>query len=116
MPNLFQIVQTQDRNLNQIQQNIATSLRPIQKNVLLFGSLLQNVNIVSGVNNIPHGLSAPLTGWQIVRRRAYYINGTQTDYDIYDTQDANKIPNQTLQLISNEGSNSNPVLIDLYVF
>lgn len=102
MPKL-QRIQTQDRVLNMIQDNVSNILDPYSSKEILQGQILQNVRLVSGANNVPHKLDRKLIGWFIVRQRAA---GT-----IYDTQDTNSQPNLFLQLVSSAN-----VSVDLYVF
>ena len=102
MARLFK-VQTTDRVVNQLQDNIANFIEPIGDNVLLSGIILKNVALAVGSNTIQHGLGRLLLGWFIVRQRA--------SASIYDTQDNNKTPQTTLLLTS-----SAVVKVDIYVF
>lgn len=86
-----------------LQSAWATKLNPMLDNAVLKGLLLQDVQLVSGSNTINHGLGRQLQGWIIVRQRA--------QASIYDTQDANTMPNLTLLLTSD-----NPVMVNIYVF
>lgn len=96
-------VQTTDRLINQLQQNIISALAPITTNKLFFGNLLTNISLASGSNTINHGLGYPLSGWYTTRMRA--------SATIYDTQDANLTPSTTLVLVA-----SAAVVVDLWVF
>lgn len=96
-------VQTDDRNVNQLQSNISVALFPILQNPQTQGSILENVALVNGSNTINHGLNRTLQGWSIVRQRA--------SASIYDNQDNNTNPTKTLILISNAA-----VTVNLYVF
>lgn len=106
MARLFR-VQTFDRIINQMQDNIANLLEPtattVESNPLLAGKILTSVALALGANIIQHTLGRTLKGWFIVRQRA---SGT-----IYDTQDANVTPEVTLQLTA-----SAAVTVDIYVF
>lgn len=102
MPKL-QRIQTGDRVLNMIQDNVSNILDPYSSKEILQGQLLQNVSLSSGTNNIPHKLERALIGWFIVRQRAA---GT-----VYDTQDTNSVPNLFLRLIA-----SADMSVDIYVF
>ena len=102
MPRLFK-VQTTDRIVNQLQDNIANFVEPISDNVLLPGIILKNVALAVGSNTIQHKLGRLLQGWFIVRQRA--------SASIYDTQDTNTSQTTTLRLTS-----SAVVTVDLYVF
>lgn len=96
-------VQTPDRLTNQLQQNVATALKPITSNPQTQGSTLQSVSLVTGTNTVNTNLNRELQGWQIVRQRG--------PASIYDDQDSNDNTKQTLILIS-----SADVSVDIYVF
>jgi hypothetical protein len=102
-------VQTTDRLINQLQQNIIAGLKPITSNQQNQGTIVAQVTLQpvgSGtpfVNVVKHGLGYPLTGWSIVRKRA--------TADVWDNQDMNSTPSTTLLLFS-----SALVTVDLYVF
>ena len=106
MARLFK-VQTTDRIVNQLQDNIAKLLEPtattVQDSPLLAGKILEKVALTSGSNTIRHTLGRVLKGWFIVRRRA--------SATVYDTQDSNDTPQVTLLLTASAN-----VTVDLYVF
>lgn len=97
------LVQSPDRLLNQVQQNFRQALNPVLSNDLVFGRVLSSVALASGSNTVQHGLGRPLTGWFIVRIRA--------SATVYDTQDANSTPSDTLLLTA-----SAPATVDIYVY
>ena len=94
----------------------SSALNPLLAQPLVQGNLLTEVKLVSGSNAINHGLGRPLQGWIIVRRRQFVVTGTPTAYDVVDTQDSNQMPQLTLQLVSSQGTSTNPVELDIYVF
>lgn len=96
-------VQTPNRQVNQLQDNIRTSLAPILQNPVVMGQVLQSVPLTTGANSVNTLLNRTLQGWFIVRQRAAA--------SVYDTQDSNATPQTTLNLVS-----SADVVIDLYVF
>ena len=96
-------VQTDDRNVNQLQQNVQAALGPLLTNPALNGRVLQGISLLAGPNIINHGLGRKLVGWMIVRQRAAS--------SVYDAQDVNTQPALTLALVV-----SAPVVCDLYVF
>lgn len=60
-------VQTTDRNVNQLQNNIANSLNPLLQNPFLFGLIVQNVSLSANATVvINHGLGRVMLGWSIV--------------------------------------------------
>jgi hypothetical protein len=100
----IQLVQTQDKDINQLQRNIAKVVEPVASNPLVNGLILQDVPLVSGDNVINHKLGRTLQGWVIVRKHG---NSTTT----YDKQDTNATPNRTLVL-----SSTGTTTVDIYVF
>jgi hypothetical protein len=103
MATSFGKVHTANRELNQVQENVARALAPIFGNPIVDGVLLTGVVLASGANVISHTLDRKLVGWIIIRQRALA--------QVYDTQDSNATPALTLQLQA-----SAPVTVDLYVF
>lgn len=102
MPKL-QRIQTGDRVINMIQDNIANILDVYSSKELAQGQILTNVSLASGANKVPHKLNRKLLGWFIVRQRA--------SATIYDTQDSNPQPALYLNLTA-----SAAVVVDIYVF
>lgn len=97
------LVQTEDRNVNQLQQNILQALRPLLQNPLLNGEFIESVSLVTGDNTILHGLDRKVQGYLVVLKSAAVT--------IYDKQDTNNTPNLTLILNS-----SGTATVTLYVF
>jgi hypothetical protein len=93
----------EDETQNRIQDNTKKAVAQINSNVLTSGTILNSIALKSGSNTINHKLGKTLTGWFIVRQRA--------SATIYDQQDSNKTPTQTLSLNS-----SADVTVDIYVF
>lgn len=115
-------VQSDDRNANQSQSNILTTLNNLLRtNALISGSLLTNssslvgnaantdgIPLVAGDNTINHGLGRALIGWIVVRSSAAAT--------IYDKQSTNIVNGQSqagLTLILNASA---PTTVYLYVF
>jgi hypothetical protein len=96
-------IQTADRTINQIQDNIDRVVDNFAASPLASGALLQSISLVTGSNEVNHTLNRKLVGWVITRNRA---NAT-----FFDTQDSNPIPTKTLRLTA-----SAPVVVDLFVF
>lgn len=99
----FQKVNSADRVLNTVQDNIAKVTNPIASNALVNGYVLHQVVLVTGSNSIEHKLGRNLQGWFITRLRGAA--------SIYDAQDANPLPASFLLLQS-----SADVTVDIYVF
>lgn len=96
--------QTDDRQLNQFQQALRSALQPITSLPSSQSTILTKVTLTTGnPNTINTGLGYPLSGWYIIRQRA--------EASIWDTQDTNTNPSQTLLL--NTSAN---VTVDIVVF
>lgn len=94
------LVQTTDRNVNQLQSNIKQALQPLLINPLLVGITLSNVSLASGANTISHKLGRTIQGWMVTD-----VNGIATIYRSAPLNDS------TLTLTS-----SAPVTASIYVF
>lgn len=99
----FRKIQSQDRVLNMMQDWLLTVINPLLGNEIIGGQILTKIALVSGSNNVNHGLGRPLLGWYLVRQRA--------SATVYDTQDANTTPQSTLLLTS-----SGSITVDIAVF
>jgi hypothetical protein len=97
------LVQTDDRNTNQLQQNIMQALRPILQNPLVNGYILSGIVLASGDNTIFHKLSRDIQGYIPILKSAAV--------DIYDKQSSNDNKSTTLILNS-----SGAATISIYVF
>lgn len=62
----FARVQTELRELNQVQSNIAAVVNPLLANPYLNGNILENVTLINGTTIVPHGLGRTQQGWAIV--------------------------------------------------
>lgn len=70
----------------------ASILQPIVDSPISRGRLVSNVSLITGANQVNHGLGRKLIGWIIVG-----IDGVAA---IYDTQAQNQMPQLTLNLTS----------------
>lgn len=95
--------QAEDRVGNQSQNTQNKAYGDIAKGPLTNGSILTEISLKSGSNDVSHKLGRKLQGWFIVRQRA--------SATIYDSQDTNKTQDLTLSLNS-----SASVSVDIYVF
>jgi hypothetical protein len=108
----FTQVQSSDRLLNQVQNNIADAINPLLALVtfnqafaktFLKGKISSKVSLVTGSNTITHNLGYSPTGWLIIRARSAAT--------FFDTQDANLTPTKTLLITS-----SATCSIDIFIF
>jgi hypothetical protein len=97
------VFQTTIRELSMLQTSWTSQLNPLLADPFLQGVLLSSVSLASGANTINTTLGRALKGWVLTRVRA--------SATVYDTQDSNTNPSQTLLLTA-----SAPVVVDLYVF
>lgn len=67
------------------------------------GLIIRQVPLINGHTVVNHLLDRKLQGWVLTRQRAAA--------NIYDAQDSNQTPQQTLILISDQA-----VVVDLWVF
>lgn len=102
--------------IDQLQTKWAAAIDPVITNPTNQGLLLQGIKLISGNNTINHKLGRTLQGWSIVRRRQFLVATVPTAYDIYDTQDTNQMPKLTLTLTCSQGTQANPVLVDIEVY
>lgn len=86
-----------------VQTRWSSQLNPVVNNVLVNGTLIRNVALVSGANEVSHKLGRKLQGWMLTR-----LNGAAV---IYDAQDTNSMPQLTLSLVSDAA-----VTVDIYCF
>ena len=103
MPSTFPLLHTNNREINQLQQNVAGVLNPIAKEPILSSNLLQSVPLLMGDNVVQHGLGRKLLGWFPV--------GADAVTALYDKQATNASPAQTLILNASAGAT-----VSLYVF
>lgn len=95
----FAKVQSDDRELNQVQSNITLALKPFQDNKTLHGVLLNGITLAIGSNVINTGINRPVIG--------YWITSQASGANIYNAPFSG--PNLTL--ISDAVA-----LINIYVF
>ena len=99
----LQIITSTDRIINQIQQNIKTTISFLLNDVFNYANNIQNIQLQPGLNSINHKLNRKLTGYIITRQKQ--------PANIYDKQDTNPSPELTLHLQSDSATT-----IDIRVF
>ncbi len=96
--------QTENRQLNQFQVALGQALQPILVQPMAKSIVLNNISLVSGSTNvIPTTINRVLQGWYPIR-----VRGQAT---LWDSQDSNPTPSQTLLL-----NTSADVVVDIVVF
>lgn len=99
----FKKVISDNQDIRKLSDNLIEFLVPVQKNNLLDGLLLKSIALASGTTSVEHKLGRAPEGWIVVRNRAQST--------IWDTQDANSMPEKTLILHSSAATT-----VDLWVF
>jgi len=95
----FARVQTTNREINQLQSNIATVLNPLIEQPFANGKFLQNISLQAGNNRIIHNLGRAVLGWLVTN-----INGPAQVYLVSSNE-------TTITLNSNSS-----VTVTLFVF
>ena len=98
-------IKSDDRVLNQFQDEVTSTVNDIIDSQIIDSVLLKSVSLALGDNIVNHKLGRELVGWFITRQRK-----TTTTY-IYDTQDTNTIKDKTLNLNASQAC-----VVDIYVF
>jgi len=95
-------VTTDDRVIEELQDNADPIMRKVQDAFWLDGVLLKKETI-DGETFVTHGLGRAPIGYVVIRRGGSVV--------VYDDQDSNKSANKTLKLNS-----ASSVEVDLWVF
>lgn len=90
-------------NLMLMQNSWSSHLNPLLAAPINNGLILKSLPLQNGLTVVNHKLDRKLQGWVVIRKRA--------SAEIYDAQDSNQTPQQTLILISDA-----TVVVDLLVF
>jgi len=100
----YKKVRTDTDIVRQVQDAVEIPLKDISSRAILDGQILSDIALSVGVDNIiDHKLQRKLVGWIITRQSA--------NANIWDLQDINKRPSQSL--ILNTSAN---VIVTLWVF
>jgi len=104
MPSTFKKVNSDNEQLNKMQENVSQALLPVLGSAILDGVLLTEIELTTGqANLIEHKLGRRPLGWIAVRKRA--------ESTLWDNQNANLLNNRTLDLRC-----SSNVTVDLWIF
>lgn len=92
-----------DPTLMTMETNWAAMLNPVISSPIATPTLLKNISLSAGKNTINHTLGSTLQGWIIVQQHS--------QASIWDNQNTNPLPAQTLILMA-----TSAVTINLLVF
>lgn len=95
----FARVQTESREFNQLQSNLATTLQPVLANPLLNFQRIENIVLASGANVIQHLLGRLPQGW--------FVTDINAAAHVYRTAETDK----TITLVA-----STAVTVSIYIF
>lgn len=70
MINSIPRIQTTNREINQLQQNVAQAVTPLLQNPISSGSVVTNQNLSVGNNQVAHGLGRQAQGRAIIYQSA----------------------------------------------
>ena len=87
-----------------MQTQWASQINPVLSFPLNNARIIKNISLLSGNNNINHGLGRKLQGWFVTRMKNAFVQ-------LYDLQDTNQMSDLTL-ILNSSGAGS----IDLVVF
>lgn len=97
------LVQTSDKDINQLQQNISQAVGPLLSNPFTNGNILDAQTLKIGQNLINHGLGYAITGYVVV--------GANAQYAVYDDIQSNSNLTNSFNLFS-----TTAVTVNIYVF
>lgn len=99
----YRRVQSDDRVVNQIQDNLQDVLNDLVKTQILNNLIIKNVELASGTNTVNHKLGRKPQGYIIIRK--------DSNVSIWDNQTTNTTIERTLELQSSGTCN-----VDILVF
>ena len=95
----FRKIRVKDQQLDDVQTNVANTLTPVLKSLIVDGVLIKDIDLVSGVNRINHTLGRVPEGWIIVDR-----NTTATVFKTIPTTAANTITDSSTISLTSSGT------------
>lgn len=97
-------LQRQLMKTSKMQENIQAALTPLINSVIIDGTLLKNISLISGqVNVIDHKLAREIIGYIVIRK--------DSNSNVWDSQKTNNLKNINLKLHTD-----NNCEVDLWVF
>ena len=67
---LLQKVQTNNPDIQQLQSQLTRVLDPLLRNILLDGTLIPDISVLTSNTMVPHNLNRPINGWIVVGKNA----------------------------------------------
>ena len=95
----FRKIRVKDQQLDDVQSNIANTINPVLKSLIVDGVLAKDVDLVSGANRVNHKLGRIPEGWLIVDR-----NATATIFKTLPTTAANTITDSSTISLTSSGT------------
>lgn len=95
----FRKIRVSDQVLDSVQTNIANSLTPVLKSLIIDGVLVKDIELANGVNRVNHTLGRLPEGWIIVDR-----NSPATVFKTVPTSAANTITDSSTISLTSSGA------------
>lgn len=103
----FRKIRVSDQVLDSVQTNIANTLSPVLKSLIVDGVLVKGIELINGVNRISHTLGRLPEGWVIVDR-----NSAATVFKTVPTSAANTITDSSTISLTSSGA----VIVSIWFF
>ena len=95
----FRKIRVKEQQLDDVQSNIANTLIPVLKSLIIDGTLVKDIDLISGVNRVSHMLGRVPEGWLIVDR-----NTAATVFRTTPTSAANTITDSSTISLTSSGA------------
>ena len=95
----FRKIRVKEQQLDDVQTNIANTLSPVLKSLIIDGVLVKDIVLANGVNRVNHTLGRVPEGWLIVDR-----NTAATVFKTVPTSAANTITDSSTISLTSSGA------------
>lgn len=95
----FRKIRVKEQQLDDVQTNIANTLSPVLKSLIIDGVLVKDIELANGVNRVNHTLGRLPEGWIIVDR-----NSAATVFKTIPTSAANTITDSSTISLTSSGA------------
>ncbi len=95
----FRKIRVKDQQLDDVQTNVANTIAPVLRSLIVDGVLIKSIDLVSGVNRVNHTLGRLPEGWLIVDR-----NNASTVFKTVPTSAANTITDSSTISLTSSGT------------